>query len=120
MPRWSEETPNELWDRFFEKVRENGDGCLVWRKGSPRMWFQGKPRLPQHVHYFIAHGSLPGASMVRQCNNPRCCNAAHFKLGNDPNIVTKRLSLLKLSRDMLDWEIERLQSLVDTSVHSCS
>lgn len=105
-----DETPNELWLRFFSKVTEKRNGCLVWNRGEPRISFKGKPQLAHRFHYFIVHDEWPSADLRKLCKTQGCVNCAHYALSTDPKIREPRIARLRNKIAALKLEIVRLSS----------
>ena len=80
-----------LLDRFWSKVdQSNLSGCWPWTgsrntKGRGQfMWTDRKPRLAHRVAYWLTAGAIPDGLLVcHHCDNPLCCNPAHFFLGTN-------------------------------------
>jgi hypothetical protein len=61
--------------------------CVLWTGhrdpgGYGRMNLPGTTRGAHRVAWEVAHGPIPeGMLVLHTCDNPRCCNPAHLKLG---------------------------------------
>lgn len=85
--------------RFIENVRigaahECWESELTPRKGSmgySQIWRDGACHYMHRVAYEISHGPIPpGMQVLHKCDNPRCCNPNHLKLGTaNDNMVDK-------------------------------
>ncbi len=90
-----------LPDRFWSKVdQSNLDGCWAWTGSrSPKgygqfMWTDRRPRRATHVACWLTAGAIPdGMRVLHRCDNPSCCNPAHFFFGtpkdNTQDMVSK-------------------------------
>lgn len=73
--------------RFWAKVSVRGaDECWLWtgrRKSRGLPYGQtAQGRLAHRVAYEFKRGSIPeGQCVLHSCDNPPCCNPAHFFLG---------------------------------------
>lgn len=76
--------------RFYSKVSTTPteQGCLEWLayhddRGYGYFDVGGKPVGAHRVAWEIANGSIPAGMVIRHfvCDNPRCCNVAHLRLG---------------------------------------
>lgn len=78
--------------RFWSKVAVGRESqCWLWRGSQDRHGY-GQFKLesrqpPQRAHrvaYAIARGEAPGddAHILHICDQPACCNPAHFRLGD--------------------------------------
>lgn len=109
-----------FFDRFWSKVNKSGmDDCWEWTgalsKGYGIMGdgisFCGERRA-HRVSWTLLNGSIPRGMMVlHTCDNPRCVNPWHMKLGthdeNMRDMVSKgRTNTNKFPDRYLDWMIE--------------
>lgn len=74
--------------RFWEKVDKRGpDECWPWiaaldNKGYGVMGKRRKVHRAHRVGWEVVYGPIPdGAEVCRECDNPPCCNPAHWFLG---------------------------------------
>jgi hypothetical protein len=78
-------------NRFWSKVVKS-DGCWEWtgglfRHSYGRFKFGGKDKKAHCVSYAIANGVKPGGNnatmqVMHLCNNGKCVNPEHLKLGD--------------------------------------
>src|SRR5262245_419100 len=73
--------------RFWVKVTK-GKGCWPWsgrmnEAGYGYFWLDGKPELAHRVAFFLKHGRWPEPCCLHTCDNPPCCNPAHFFEGTN-------------------------------------
>lgn len=80
----------ELIERFYAKVSKipTETGCLEWMayhndRGYGVFGVGGKAVGAHRVAWELVNGPIPAGLFVRHfvCDNPRCCNPAHFRLG---------------------------------------
>ena len=78
-------TPKTI-DRFWSKVDCSGD-CWLWKhstfhNGYGQFKVQERNLRAHRVAWEITHGGIPdGLFVLHSCDNPRCCNPAHLRLG---------------------------------------
>lgn len=75
-------------ERFWEKVNILGeDDCWEWTKaihkfGYGKFWLNGKEIHSHRFVYSLIYGNIPdGLWVLHSCDNGRCCNPEHLKLG---------------------------------------
>lgn len=77
-------------DRFWEKVKELGDGdCWEWRAARingryGKINYEGRFISAHRVAYELAHNITltKGVCVLHHCDNPPCCNPAHLFVGS--------------------------------------
>lgn len=75
-------TPESFWRRV-----QRGDGCWLWlgsldSSGYGNLGYQGRRRLAHRLAWELARGDLPeGLHVLHVCDEPRCCNPEHLRLG---------------------------------------
>jgi hypothetical protein len=81
----------EIISRFYAKVSKipTAQGCLEWLAYRNRLGYGAfalgdrRPHPAHRVAWEIVNGLIPPGLVVRHfiCNNPRCCNVDHLRLG---------------------------------------
>ena len=67
--------------------KDRTSDCVLWTGhrdpgGYGRMTLPGTTRGAHRVAWEVAHGPIPeGMLVLHTCDNPRCCNPEHLKLG---------------------------------------
>ena len=62
-------------------------GCLNWtgarfKTGYPKISWKGKTHYGHRLSYHLNIGEIPvGKFVCHSCDNPKCCNPAHYFLG---------------------------------------
>src|SRR5215469_3393240 len=99
-------TIRPLAERFAEKVRQC-DGCHEWAgaimKGGPRTTggygqinVGGRATYAHRVAWELANGPIPkGAQVLHSCDNRRCVNVAHLRLGSFRDNMDDMLNRLR-------------------------
>lgn len=73
-------TYKEWVDHILSTSKKNSEGCLTYSK---TIRIRGKNISTNRFIYEHVIGPIPGDKVVsRICNNPRCCNPDHLRLGN--------------------------------------
>jgi hypothetical protein len=86
--------------RFWAKVDyEDYNGCWQWNGALDRHGYgqfktesRTSPKRSHRVAWELTHGLIPaGSSVLHDCDNPRCCNPSHLRLGtHEDNMADKR------------------------------
>ncbi len=88
-------------ERFYAKVSKTPTerGCLEWTgyhdaKGYGKFGVGRKSVGAHRVAWELVNGPIPAGLFVRHfvCDNPRCCNPAHFRLGTVADNVHDMMS----------------------------
>jgi len=76
---------NRIWNKIDKK---SDNECWNWKCGLSGVgygscWFMGKRTNPTRVIWEFVNGkSIPeGLWVLHSCNNPKCCNPAHLRVG---------------------------------------
>lgn len=74
-----------LWERFYSKVAEDGNGCWVWqgaldRDGYGRIGYEGRTFAAHRISYRQWVRPIPSwLQLDHLCRNPSCVNPAHLE-----------------------------------------
>jgi hypothetical protein len=87
--------------RFWAKVREQPNGCWLWRaRGTryPSLIVEGRKEKAHRVAWELFRGAIPEGKRVlhaphSECGSTQCVNPAHLHLG------TQRENMLDAKRD---------------------
>ena len=89
-------------ERFWSKVDRSGgaDSCWLWTaatvQGYGRITFckEGvvSKKDAHRVAYTLTHGSIEvGLCVLHECDNRKCCNSAHLRVGTNAENVRDRV-----------------------------
>lgn len=73
--------------RFWSKVERGAPGdCWPWKAGRLKAGYgqfsmRRDTYLAHRVAFFFSHGRWPTDCILHTCDNPPCCNPAHFTEG---------------------------------------
>lgn len=96
--------------------------CIEWtkgvnRKGYGRMYRDGKLVLPHRAFFEETFGEIPnGMVVMHTCDNPRCFNIEHLKLGtpkeNSEDMVSKgrQAKGSRLSKSLTEKDVVAIRS----------
>jgi hypothetical protein len=87
------------YERFQLKLQPQENGCIecegaVSKGGYIFFWYSGQNRYAHRMAWFFEHGPIPeGKIVLHTCDNRRCVNLEHLKLGthqeNTDDMFTK-------------------------------
>jgi hypothetical protein len=91
-------TPQSFLRHFFDKIRERGDGCWIWKGATsgrpPRITygivFKNKTRIRAHrLSYAMFRAAIPKLMTIDHlCREPLCVNPEHLEVvSNRENIL---------------------------------
>lgn len=97
-PRLKARMVGSTADRLNAYVDEDPvTGCHLWMgwrelHGYGRMWVDGRTKTAHRVAWELANGPIPeGKIVMHTCDNRRCCNPEHLKLGTHGDNLRDRL-----------------------------
>lgn len=91
-------------ERFWNKTKRNPtNGCLEWTGSLVTKWKYGQigmkswgfkgPQRAHRVAWMLHHGPIPeGAVIMHMCDNPRCVEIKHLKLGTHADNVHDKIA----------------------------
>lgn len=94
-------------ERFAEKVKKHRNGCHEWTgsiiPGGPRttggyglIHRNGRTVYAHRVAWELANGPIPrGKQVLHTCDNRRCVNVAHLRLGSRQDNMADMMSKLR-------------------------
>jgi hypothetical protein len=96
----------DVAERFWEKVnRSTSRACWEWTgshgAGSPYGQFQWDYRMVRshRAAYMLSIGEIPeGLHVLHRCDNPKCCNPTHLKLGTQADNMADKVRRRRASR----------------------
>lgn len=89
-------TPEQFNAKFWERVNVQGQHeCWEWlghlnRYGYGQVKHQRKTRTAHRVMWFLIHGSFPESLILHSCDNRKCVNPNHLRLGSAQDNVDDR------------------------------
>lgn len=89
-------TPEERLKAWVEVDPDTG--CHIWTGhlgagGYGRMFVAGKNPMVHRLAWELAHGPIPeGMLVLHTCDNVRCCNPEHLKLGTYKDNARERVA----------------------------
>lgn len=87
-------------------------GCHVWRGGIGPTGYgvtsvERNPKMAHRVAWELANGPIPeGKLVLHQCDNRRCCNPEHLKLGTAKDNARERVER-KRTKGCHERDLER-------------
>jgi hypothetical protein len=87
-------------DRFWGRVDRRGtDDCWNWTANCHPVTGYGRTRCSRdfiyshRMAYELTHGEIPvGMCVLHSCDNPKCCNPAHLRVGTQQDNVDDRVA----------------------------
>ena len=81
---------------FYDKLKPNGD-CLEWnagcfRHGYGQTWLVDKMVRTHRLALELEGVDTTGHHVLHSCDNRKCCNPKHLRLGTNQDNVTDRNS----------------------------
>lgn len=119
---------SSLADRFWSKVgTREADECWPWTAGlDPRGYgrffvpgrSRGNNRVGAHrIAYELAKGEIPaGLHVLHSCDNRRCCNPAHLRVGTNLDNVADRAARKRGREHRQSGEANANAKLTDAQV----
>ena len=92
-------------ESFYARATNPGpDSCWEWQGfinsgGYGRSSWEGKGGLAHRISFQIANGPIPaGLCVMHICDNPKCINPAHLKVGTHRENMQDSLQKGRLNR----------------------
>ena len=113
-----------IQSRFFEKVKENKDGCWIWQgfinpKGYGHFLINCfNKKLAHQVSYILFKGDIPkGCFVCHSCDIPSCVNPDHLWIGQPKDNTLDMVIKRRDSKRQLDEEkVKEIRIMVDKGI----
>lgn len=106
--------------RFWEKVDiPDKDSCWIWTGFCPRYGrfsFEGKSVAAHRFSYELCKGKIPdGMAVLHSCDNTKCVNPAHLRLGTQKDNAKDRSDRNRVARHKGESNGNSTLSFVDVA-----
>lgn len=96
---YKEDYTRDLAVRFYNRTRIAGD-CLEYLGGHTVRLANGDFATPRRAAYLVEYGEIPIKEIRLICNNERCVEVAHFRLGRETK-AGKRSAISRKRRNAI-------------------
>jgi len=107
--------------RFLTKVNKIDGGCWEWtgkcdKDGYGRICVDYKTTRTHRVAYELWKGEIPdGLFVLHSCDNPKCVNPIHLRVGSHEDNMNDRLVRHKYNKKLTEQQIHEIRAIADMS-----
>ena len=100
---------------FTDMLKANGD-CLEWTggyyaSGYGRTWAYGKDWKTHRLALHLEGIDVTGHHVLHSCDNPRCCNPNHLRLGTHQENMRDMVSRGRQSRKLTKQDVLDIRAI---------
>jgi len=100
---------------FTDMLKANGD-CLEWTGGCyatgyGRTWAYGKDWKTHRLALHLEGIDVTGHHVLHSCDNPRCCNPNHLRLGTHQENMRDMVSRGRQSRKLTKQDVLDIRAI---------